>query len=172
MSRERNSEWNAVIKRISKNIWEANNVAERCGCWADQTGSPWKKCMLEFLISQRWQTHQELITMEQFCLILFFCVPLKDHRLWYHQRKFGIMSFAWWYRKRDLLIAVIVGWIIVVSPNHSFIPTIWCIWWPSEHLSPNNETAPDLSSTHSAVTLSRQAPFHWHLFFVPLQGRL
>lgn len=21
----------------------ANNVAERCGCWADQTGSPWKK---------------------------------------------------------------------------------------------------------------------------------
>lgn len=31
-----------------------------------------QKCMLDFLISQRWLTHQELIATEQFRYIMFF----------------------------------------------------------------------------------------------------
>lgn len=31
-----------------------------------------QKCMMEFLISQRWLTHQGLIAVEQFWFIMFF----------------------------------------------------------------------------------------------------
>lgn len=37
--RGKNSEGNAVIEGSSENIRAANNVTERWGCWADQTGS-------------------------------------------------------------------------------------------------------------------------------------
>lgn len=86
MNRKRTSGENVFFKRSSKNIWEASNVAKRWGCWADQTGtSIIKKYVGGFNQSK---THQELITKEQFWLMLFWCslersqVVMSSEKIW------------------------------------------------------------------------------------------